>query len=549
MDVDGRKNWAKDIVKSFALEQKIGQLFMLAFPGKDPKILKPLIEKYNIGGCYVSQDNAETFEEARALTSELQELSKRYHSPYLPMLLGVDQEGAWGVLVPESVTGPGNLALGATGDPSLTADMYEVLGDEMLSAGYNAVLGPCSDVNGNPDNPIIEARSFGQFPDQVARHVEAAVRGGHRTGVVLSCKHFPGHGDTSIDTHREIPAVGKSLPQLMKEDLYPFQAGIDAGVDMVMTSHIRFPQIDPENPTTFSSKILKELLREKMGFKGLVVTDSMNMGAMRKHYKPEVSAVKAILAGCDIIMLAEEHYDHSDAYLEKQIETIEGVISAVRRGDLPESLIDGLAIRVVEFKLARLVPSLDYKERLSEAEKRSVETAAAEKSLTVVRGENALWPLPGGKKIVCINATPRASYARLMNARGIGPNQAKPAFDTFREELQKLRPEVAFVDHESCGAAGARLEEADVLLIVTENYPLPGEDFQKEEQLALANELLERYRDKTAMLGLRSSYELKYLKDPKCYISTFSSRTCSAKAAALAAAGKIPCEGRSPVAV
>lgn len=201
-----------------------------------------MIAEYNLGGCYLSQDNAETFEEAHALNQGLDALLEQHDR--LPLLLGVDQEGAWGVLVGESTTGPGNLALGVAEDVGGTANMYRVYGEEMRSAGFNCILGPCCDVNLNPASPIIDTRSFGDVPSKVSAHSAAAVKGLHQGDIVACAKHFPGHGDTHGDTHREIPRVDKSYDELKANDLAPFQAAIDAGVDLIMTSHILYPQLD-----------------------------------------------------------------------------------------------------------------------------------------------------------------------------------------------------------------------------------------------------------------------------------------------------------------
>ncbi|WP_348945064.1 glycoside hydrolase family 3 N-terminal domain-containing protein [Chitinibacter sp. FCG-7] len=167
---------AAEIVASWSIAEKVGQLFILAFPGKDAEAARILVEQYNLGGCYLSQDNAETFSEARQLTQALATIVAQ-RARHVPLLLGVDQEGAWSVLTPESTTGPGNLALGAANQTTLTSAMYTVFGEQMRSAGFNCVLGPCSDVNLKPNSPIIDTRAFGEIPEHVAQHV-AAVRTG-----------------------------------------------------------------------------------------------------------------------------------------------------------------------------------------------------------------------------------------------------------------------------------------------------------------------------------------------------------------------------------
>ena len=531
------------IIDALSIEQKVGQLFLLAFPGKDPVTVLSLIQHYRIGGCYISQDNAETFDEAKSLSEALQRGALACN-PDLPLLLGADQEGAWGVMIPEATIGPGNLALGAADDPELTYKMYAIFADEMLSVGYQAVLGPCSDINLNPKNPIIGTRSFGASPQRVAQHVAAAVQAIRDHGAISAAKHFPGHGDTQADSHREIPIVNKPLLQLLTHELLPFQSAINAGVDMVMTSHILFPQIDPVYPATLSAKILTGLLRNVMGFRGLIITDSMNMGAMRYHFSVQEATRRALQAGADIIMLAEEHYEHSSQYLKKQIASIESVVTAVKQGEISLPLIEDRLSRIIRFKLSRLGKSV-RPEKASQLDRTAdqatyrseVAHAAAQSATKLMRYRSDVWPIDIRKSIAIVNATPRESYTRLMNSRGIGPNQQTPAFDSFHEELRLFCPHAALFSYETIHTNLDLLAEHDSIIAVTEDYPLPGEDFSKTAQTKLMQELVNRFNDKLLVVGLRGPYEIEDFPDVACYLSTHSSRTCSAKAAAQLIAG------------
>lgn len=520
----------RSIIDNMSLDAKVGQLFLLAYPGKNVETIAPLIEQYGICGCYISQDNAESFAEARKISSELQDMSLSRNEK-IPLLLGVDQEGAWGVLVPESHTGPGNLALGALEDLQGLRDIYRNYGREMLSVGYNTLLGPCADVNIDPESPIIGTRSFGEFPEKVARCVSSAVEGASETGVLTTLKHFPGHGGTAGDTHREIPRVDKSLEQLQKEDLLPFAAGIESGADIIMTSHILYPQIDKKNPATMSRIILEDILRKEMGFEGVILSDSMNMGAIRLFYDPAESTLLALKAGVDIIMLSEEHYDHSSDYLGKQTASLEYVKKAILDGELSMAQVDEKLMRILFMKLNKMIKN---RPELTESESDEIkicEKRVAEESFVLL--QKCMWPIGENSSILCINATPRSSYSNLINSRGIGPNQKKPAFDSFRETLEKLDPSVSFLSYEDSPVDNReKLEKADILVVVTEDYPLPGEDFTKTEQQKLVVELSDNYGKKLVILGLRSSYELSLYPENVTYLCSFSSRTCSAEAAA-----------------
>jgi beta-N-acetylhexosaminidase len=521
-------------VSAWSLEEKVGQLFILAFPGKDAEAARPLIERYNLGGCYLSQDNAATFDEARALTSALGRIARQRHSAP-PLLLGVDQEGAWSVLTPQSTTGPGNLALGSADQPALTAAMYQLFGVEMRSAGFNCVLGPCADVNLNGASQIIDTRSFGAPPERVAMHVAAAIGGAHAGGIVACAKHFPGHGDTAADTHREIPQVDKSLARLLREDLAPFKAAVEAGVELIMSSHIRYPRIDPLHPATLSAPILRGVLRERLGFAGIVISDSMNMGAIRHNYAPVEAAILAFQSGIDMIMLSEEHYDHDSAYLDNQLAMIGAVVAAVADGRIGVAELDRIVTRVVAFKLARLAP-MALHQPYDEGAHRHTEQLAAAAALKLLADPAGNLPLSAARQLIVVQTSPLAAYANLRNARGIGPNQGVPAFDYFLSQLG-AGVDAARLRVLSHAAAYAWLEQVRVLpdqlvLAVMENYPLPGEDFAQQEARALLAALGRTFGRQLLVVGLRN--DDSDVPPQAGHLCAFGSRECSARAAAQA---------------
>ncbi len=547
---------ALDAAAHWSPKEKAGQLFLLAFPGGDPALALPMIEEYNLCGCYLSQDNAATFGDARRLTDALN-AAARARTPGAPLLLGVDQEGAWGVLVPESTTGPGNLALGAL-PPGRTGDMYRVIGQEMVEAGFTLLLAPCADVNTDPDSPIIGTRSFGEKPAEVAARVAAAVRGAAESGILTTVKHFPGHGSTHVDTHRSIPVVDKSRDQLEAGDFLPFRAGIDAGADVVMTSHILFPALDPANPATLSGIILKDVLRRDMGFEGLILSDSMNMGAIRKNYSPGGAAILALEAGVDIVMLSEEHYDHTGAYLETQKATIRAVEAAIVSGRLsPDEVMKKLE-RILSARLRAAPPAArrngvwpngvqrNGAQPNGAWDAKSIEKTVAEEACALLIDEDRVWPVPDIENVLYVNATPRSSYPRIMNPRGIGPNQSEAAFDAFRQELSALRPKAVFVEFDDFSSTMDFASKAARLVLVTEDYPLPGEDFETSAQQDLVRRTVAAAPEKCVVVGLRSPYEARTYSGLKAYLCAFSSRPCSARAAARALhAGKRG--GSSPV--
>src|SRR2546422_1240065 len=336
-------------VGSLTVEQKVGQMFMLAFAGSTAKHAAALLRDHHVGACYLSNDNFVDPAHAAALASELEALARAGSG--IPALLAADQEGAWAVLTPHSCPGPGNMGLGATWSVEDTREMYTVFGQELRAAGLNADLAPAADVNSTPLNSIIGMRSFGEDPEAVARHVRAGVAGLHAAGVIAAAKHFPGHGDTTIDTHRGLARVNCDYDVLARRELVPFRAAIDAGVDIVMTSHILFPALDPDHPATLSPAILRDLLRGTMGFEGVILTDSFNMGAVRRVYDPLDAVVQTVQAGADMVLLAEERYgDESGDYVERQGQLGAGLGDAADKGRLPVSRVDDAVARILALK-------------------------------------------------------------------------------------------------------------------------------------------------------------------------------------------------------
>jgi len=536
------------------LEEKIGQLFMLAFSGSQIEHAHQMLNNYFVGACYISQDNAKTPAEARQLTRNLQELATSTRNR-IPLILGVDQEGAWGVMVPYSSTGPGNMALGAANDPMITHDIYQVIGTELKSVGYNTLLAPCIDVISNPDN-VLGARSFGEYPERVAEQGVAAVEGARSAGVITTAKHYPGHGDARQDSHRMLPTVDRSLEELEQIDLLPYKYVIRAGVDIVMTAHILYPKIDPVYPATMSYILLQDILRGKLGFQGVILSDSMNMLSIRKNYAPDEAAILAIQSGVDMIMLAEEHYDHSSEYLAKQKLIVEGVLKAARLGNIPMTRIDNAVMHVLTLKSKAGL--FEVKKEEAENEEivgshvhRQVELTAADHAITLVRDQRGLVkkPLTPAKTAV-VRTTPRSAYDILTKTRGIGPNQEEPCYDVFEKEMQKYWPDVQTFAYESLIEQmdlSQVFNSFDVVIAVTEDYPLPGVDFNKIEQHYLVKRMIKEVGDKLLVLGFCPAYEFLDYEGLGTYICAHSSRACAGIAAARKITGKMIFDGDLPI--
>jgi beta-N-acetylhexosaminidase len=543
----------EQLLKDMTLDEKIGQLFLLAFSKDRLDEARVLFEDYFVGASYISNDNIPTPEKAAGLTSQLQQYAANTRLK-IPLLLGADQEGAWGVMVPGSCTGPGNMALGATGKPEDAYQMYKIIAQELKAVGLNAVLGPCADCNSNPHNSIIGMRAFGEKPGLVGAMTAAGVHGAQDGGAVATVKHFPGHGDTTTDTHRGLAAVNRTREELFAIDLLPFVEGIKAGVDVVMTSHIIFSALDPDNPATLSSIILRDVLRGEMGFTGAVMSDSMNMHSMRKNYASDEAAIRAFRAGVDLLMLAEEHYEHdAQNYLKQQTGLIRAVKAAVESGDLPLERVNDAVRRVLTLKQKynlSVSPELDVQSVGSEAH-RQLELNIARHAVGVLSDVHGHLPIATSQPIILVNTTTRSSYTVLAATRGIGPNQTTAAFDYFAEAMRTRYQQMRIVTAEDMlqGELESVVNSQQLIVVVTENYPLPGVDFDQQSQRTIIRQLVEKTGDRLVVIALRDPYELAELPVLQTYLCAFSFRPCSAQAAVEVLCGEIQATGQTPVSV
>jgi beta-N-acetylhexosaminidase len=289
-----------------------------------------------LGGVVLFARNIRDHEQVARLTATL-----RAERP--DVIVATDEESG-DVTRLESARGssrPGNLALGVIDDPTLTEEIARDLGTELAAVGINLDYAPAADVNSNPDNPVIGVRSFGADPDLVARHTAAWVRGLQSAGVAACAKHFPGHGDTDVDSHLDLPRIVADPDRLATTELRPFRAAIDAGVQAVMTGHLLVPALDARWPATLSRRMLTDLLRDELGFSGLVITDGIEMRALTRRYGFAEAAVRALIAGVDAICVGGDHAGEEDA---RRIR--DAIIGAVRAGILAEERLAEAAKRV-----------------------------------------------------------------------------------------------------------------------------------------------------------------------------------------------------------
>lgn len=291
--------------------------------------------RQGLGGVCVFGPNIESLEQLKELTSDI-----RRANPHA--IIAIDEEGGdvTRLFYASGSPFPGNAILGRIDDVDLTQGIGARVGRAVRAAGCNLDFAPDVDINSNPDNPVIGVRSFGAEPDLVARHSEAWIRGIESTGVAASAKHFPGHGDTAVDSHLALPVVDRSLDELRARELVPFRAAIHAGTRTIMTSHILLPRLDPDRPATLSPTILQGLLREELGFDGVIVSDALDMNGASGILGIPAAAAAAVAAGCDLLCIGTDNTDDQLADIEQRM------LDAVATGELPVDRLADAATRV-----------------------------------------------------------------------------------------------------------------------------------------------------------------------------------------------------------
>ena len=288
-----------------ALKVKVGQRLVAGFPGYEMnREFIDAVREYKIGNVILFSRNIKDWVQLKKLCMQITELIKR-ETGENPFIM-IDQEGGGVTRIADAqMNVPGQMALAGTGDPQMVRRAAQITAQELRNCGINMNLAPVMDINSNPDNPVIGARSYGEDADTAARYGICAVAGYQKEKVACCLKHFPGHGDTAVDSHLGLPVVNKSLEDLVRSELIPFQAGIEAGTPAIMTTHILFPQIESGKiPATMSRAIISGLLREKMGYKGMIISDCMEMNAIAQYYGTVHGAVKAVKAGVDLICIS-----------------------------------------------------------------------------------------------------------------------------------------------------------------------------------------------------------------------------------------------------
>ena len=463
---DRARTWVDETLASLALRERIGQLVVPWIPGAYAsssdasfRTLERWVTEEGIGGVVISIGSPHSY---ASLLNRLQNRAA------VPLLVTADFENggpgmrvnhtyALPTLLPQGggTSFPPTMAFGAIGDPGFAYEYGRITAEEARTLGVHLNFAPVLDVNSNPENPIINTRSFGEDPEAVARLGAAYIEGARAGGVLTTAKHFPGHGDTRTDSHIELPVVTADQARLEAMELVPFRRAVSAGVDAVMTAHVAVPAILGEGavPATLSPYFLTGLLREDMEFEGLVFTDALRMGAISRGYGAGEAAVLALEAGSDVLLAPEDVR-----------ETIDAVEVAVRTGRVKRERIDQSVRRLLTAKARvglherRTVDLAAVAEVAGSGEHLAYADLAAERSVTLVRDRAGLVPLPAGTRGRVVSVT----YARDQDL--VAGREFDRVAAHFVEGLRSLRIDEGS-DPAAYGAVRAAAQDADVVLL------------------------------------------------------------------------------------
>jgi len=533
--------WVGRTLKKMTVEEKVGQMVACRFTGDFRNAdsaaireLESLVSRSGIGGLILFAP-ARVYETAE-LTNAFQKLAK------VPLLMASDFERGAANRITNATLFPPLMGLGATGSEDLAYAMGRITALEGRAMGIHMAYAPVVDVNINPDNPIINTRSIGADPALVSRLADAFIRGVQDNGMIATAKHFPGHGDTSQDSHSLMPTITADLERLERVELFPFKSAVDAGVRAVMTAHLAVPALDPTPglPATLSAPIMTGILREKMGFNGLIVTDALEMGGVTNAYSTEEASLRAVLAGVDQLLLPPE-----------PAKVIAYLSAAVRDGRIPMARIDASVRRILEAKASlglhrnRFV-KIDALRHLV-APRAYLDEAARtlESSATLVRNEEEALPL----------AVAPEKLALLSLSSDLGDYFAGQAF--VGAMLSRFPEAPAFYADADTGQdrldeAFAKAASADVVVLAlfSRLSDRKGSVDLEQGHIDLIRKLAALPDGpKIVVVSFGSPYLLRHFPEVDAYLCLYKDTPETQSTAARALAGEMDITGKLPVSI
>ena len=547
LPIQDTRSWAERTLDQLTLEEKAGQILMPWVLGdfapegsQSHERVFSFIEEQKIGGVIMSVGTP--FEVAAKL-NDLQS-----HAD-LPLLVAADLETGAGFRMRGAIHMPGRIdlggatnfpslmAVGATGREDLAYEMGRITAVEARAVGVHVPFAPVLDVNNNPDNPIINVRSFGEDPEKVAEMGIAFIRGVQENGAIATGKHFPGHGDTNVDSHVGLPVITHDRARMDSVELRPFQRAIDSGMGAIMTAHISVPSLNGgvREPSTLSPEVLTNVLREEMGFEGIVFTDAMDMSAIARQHRSGEAAVRALEAGADVILMPASVSG-----------AIEGIVTAVREGRLTEERLDRSVMHVLETKESlelhenRYVAMEEIPRTVGIPEHTDVAGQIAEEAITLLKNDNDLLPLAGTRSARVMSVSYRRSSDVLA---GRYFNQA------LRATYPRLRAVEVDGDSDEDEYQELRRRAREQALVVVGTYVTSvnvSGSFTLPEELVRFVRFLDEIGVPHTVVSFGNPYLITDFPDVQSYLLAWSGSEASQRAAAAAMLGQSRIHGRTP---
>lgn len=513
-------------LQTLTLKEKIGQMIGLAFSGAEySDELRMQVEEIEAGLIIYFKDNCITPKQIFELNQTINQKSK------IPPFIALDQEGGMVARVTEGVTqSPGAMVIGATNEYHYAYQLAYNMGVELRNIGFNFNFAPVGDVNNNAKNPVINVRSYSEKPEEVAKYVYESVKGYSDAKLMTSIKHFPGHGDTAVDSHIGLPKVDFDADRLHQMELVPFKMAVEHDLPGIMASHVLYTKYDNVYPTTLSKKIITGLLREELGFKGLVVTDSLTMSAVYDNFSLEEIVLHGFNSGCDILLLCGARN------VTMQKEFADTALRLAEEGKIPLEMINASVERILKYKemyeVGEMPNSFDeIKNELEEPSRMAFAKKVMDEGITLIKDDAHLLPVTKKEKILVV--FPKIKVVTLaenednsLNSLGdFMPFEVDKFYSTLspNEEEKKTLLEVA--------------KQYDKVIYCSYNACF------NPTQAELINAL---DQDKLIVIGVRTPYDLNVL-DAKTYLISYEASVLSFESLAKVLTGEIQAKGKIPV--
>lgn len=540
------QDWDK-LISYMTVSEQVGQMLMPDIRQWNGKVtttvnegLKRSIHDQDLGGLILFDKNIVDIRQLTTFTHDMQR-----EAGDIPLFLSIDQEGGVVKRIPGGTNLPGQMAIGATGDTALAEAAGQLTGEELKALGIQINFAPVLDINSNPDNPIIGIRSFGSDADLVTRLGLATIKGLQQSGVIAAVKHFPGHGDTTVDSHLGMPVLTHNRARLDAVELKPFRDAIENGVEMIMTAHIAFPAIDNEHvtslkdgksvpiPATLSKKVLTGLLRGELGYEGLIISDAFTMNAIAEHFGENKAVERAVSAGVDIILMPKD-----------QAAAHQTLVNAVKSGKIPDETIHASVKRILKLKakyglfersqtLAQKLDALNGV--IGSKQHRAVEEEIAERAVTVLASREVALPdqIQQGDRVLILAA--EQEQAKQLEKQLI---QA--------DNNLSLKTKISLIGQGKTNEALQAIGQADYVILASYQFRNVASEFGWSDYQTLIDTMNQR-NQRYSLLSIGNPYEMMYLQNVRSGLAVYGKQEPNTLAGIKVLVGQRKAGGKLPV--